>query len=225
MVDRLKQAGAIVIGKPNLHEFALGGTSAVNHVGPVHNPWALDRHPGGSSGGNAVAIAADLLLRARSPFFDDVEPEVQQAVEEALQVLRDLVAEIREVDLPASPGLGISSAEIYACHAPWISESPELYQSESMSPSEKRSWERRACEEPSHATGHRTPRPWRAPSTSWAPTGRRSWMPRSACSGRGAAAPAAQGGDGRWAGPQSDLRTTSVPPTATFDTVQLITEL
>ena len=222
VVARLKAAGAIVIGKLNLHELALGGTSAVNHVGPVHNPWALDRHPGGSSGGNAAAIAADLCFGSlgtdtggsiripasycgivglkptngrvsnrgvipnswtfdtvgpmtktvedaalmlevvaayderdpssadvpaarysgaigrataslrlgvpRTPFFDDLEPEVATAVETALGVLRALTAELREVEMPPSPGLGIASAEIYAYHAPWIAESPDSYQ-------------------------------------------------------------------------------------------------
>jgi aspartyl-tRNA(Asn)/glutamyl-tRNA(Gln) amidotransferase subunit A len=62
VVVRLKRAGAILLGKLNLHEFALGGTSAVTYFGPVHNPWALDHVPGGSSGGSAAAIAADLCL-------------------------------------------------------------------------------------------------------------------------------------------------------------------
>src|SRR5262245_54000752 len=62
VVARLKKAGAIVLGKLNLHEFALGGTSAVTYFGPVHNPWALDHHPGGSSGGNAAAMAAELCF-------------------------------------------------------------------------------------------------------------------------------------------------------------------
>ena len=57
---RLKRAGAIVLGKLNLHEFALGGTSAVTYYGPVRNPWARDRVAGGSSGGSAAAIAADM---------------------------------------------------------------------------------------------------------------------------------------------------------------------
>lgn len=221
VVARLKQAGAIVIGKLNMHEFALGGTSAVNHDGPVHNPWALDHHPGGSSGGNAAAIAADLCLASlgtdtggsiripashcgivgfkptygrvsnrgvipnswtfdtvgpmcktaedaalmlsvvagydeldpscadepvpdyaraigvpasnlrlgvpRSPFFEDLEPEVAEAVDVALDVLREIAADVREVEVPPSPGLGISSAEIYAYHEPWVTESPELY--------------------------------------------------------------------------------------------------
>ena len=57
---RLKQAGAILLGKLNLHEFAYGGSSTVTHFGTMHNPWALDRATGGSSGGPAVAVAADL---------------------------------------------------------------------------------------------------------------------------------------------------------------------
>src|SRR4030095_12795680 len=51
VVRRLKLAGAVFLGKQNMHEFAYGGTSAVSHFGPVHNPWALDRIPAGSSGG------------------------------------------------------------------------------------------------------------------------------------------------------------------------------
>jgi aspartyl-tRNA(Asn)/glutamyl-tRNA(Gln) amidotransferase subunit A len=64
VVVRLKKAGAIILGKANLHEFALGGTSAVTYFGPVHNPWNLDHVPGGSSGGSAAAIAADLCIGA-----------------------------------------------------------------------------------------------------------------------------------------------------------------
>lgn len=61
---RLKAAGAILIGKANLNEFALGGTSATSYYGPVRNPWALDRNPGGSSGGSAAAVAADMCPAA-----------------------------------------------------------------------------------------------------------------------------------------------------------------
>ena len=57
---RLAAAGAVVVGKTNLHEFAFGGTSATSYYGPVRNPWALERNPGGSSGGSAAAIATDL---------------------------------------------------------------------------------------------------------------------------------------------------------------------
>src|SRR5205814_10675831 len=61
---RLKAAGAILIGKANLHEFAFGGTSATSYYGPVRNPWALDRNSGGSSGGSAAAVAAGLCYAA-----------------------------------------------------------------------------------------------------------------------------------------------------------------
>jgi len=61
---RLRAAGAILLGKLNLHEFAMGGTSATSYYGPVRNPWALERSPGGSSGGSAAAVATDLCYGA-----------------------------------------------------------------------------------------------------------------------------------------------------------------
>ena len=64
VVTRLKEAGAIILGKLNMHEFAFGATSAVTHFGPVHNPWDLDRIPGGSSGGSGAAVAARLCAGA-----------------------------------------------------------------------------------------------------------------------------------------------------------------
>jgi aspartyl-tRNA(Asn)/glutamyl-tRNA(Gln) amidotransferase subunit A len=64
IVRRLKGAGAILLGKTNLHEFAYGGSSSVSYFGPVRNPWALDHVPGGSSGGSAAAVAADLCFGA-----------------------------------------------------------------------------------------------------------------------------------------------------------------
>src|SRR5215468_1512365 len=62
VVRRLKNAGAVLLGKTNMHEFALGGTSAVSYFGPFHNPWALNRIPGGSSGGSGAATAAGLCF-------------------------------------------------------------------------------------------------------------------------------------------------------------------
>lgn len=53
-----------MIGKTNLHEFAAGGTNAHSYFGPVRNPWALDRNPGGSSGGSAAAVAAGMCYAA-----------------------------------------------------------------------------------------------------------------------------------------------------------------
>lgn len=58
LVERLRTAGVIIIGKTNLDEFGHGGTSTLSHFGPVHNPWNIDRIAGGSSGGSAAAVAA-----------------------------------------------------------------------------------------------------------------------------------------------------------------------
>jgi aspartyl-tRNA(Asn)/glutamyl-tRNA(Gln) amidotransferase subunit A len=64
VVRRLKAAGAVILGKQNMHEFALGATSAASHFGPVHNPWNRDYVAGGSSGGSAAAVAASLCYGA-----------------------------------------------------------------------------------------------------------------------------------------------------------------
>ena len=55
---RLRQAGAVFVGKLNMHEFAWGGTSDNPHYGTVRNPWNVDRFPAGSSGGSGAAVAA-----------------------------------------------------------------------------------------------------------------------------------------------------------------------
>jgi Asp-tRNA(Asn)/Glu-tRNA(Gln) amidotransferase A subunit family amidase len=59
-VERLKTAGAVLLGKLNTHEFAFGAMTTSPHFGPAHNPWSLDRICGGSSGGSGAAMAADL---------------------------------------------------------------------------------------------------------------------------------------------------------------------
>ena len=64
VVKRLKAAGAVLLGKLNMHEFAYGGSSVISYFGPVHNPWALDTMAGGSSGGSAAAVAAELCYAA-----------------------------------------------------------------------------------------------------------------------------------------------------------------
>lgn len=219
---RLKAAGAIIIGKLNMHEFAYGATSVPSHYGPVHNPYALDHIAGGSSGGSAAAVAARLCfgalgsdtggsirqpssycalaglkptygrvstrgviplswsldhvgpmgrtvadaamllnviagydplestsidapvpdymqaLRAKTSalrlgiprklFYQDLDPEIDAAVSQALDVLRKLTAGTVDVELPAIGNLPVLSAEAYAYHLPYLSKTPELYQ-------------------------------------------------------------------------------------------------
>ena len=223
VVRRLKQAGAVVVGKTNMHEFAYGDTSAQTHFGPVHNPWDQQRISGGSSGGSAAAVAARLCYGAlgsdtggsirqpaaycgivglkptygrvstvgvvplswsldhvgpmcrsvadaavllqpiagydpadinsvdaatpdyskalrqkvsglrigvpRAVFYEGLDPEIEHAVTEALQVLRGLTASTRDVELPAYRTLPVVGAEAYAFHAQYFTKTPELYQS------------------------------------------------------------------------------------------------
>jgi aspartyl-tRNA(Asn)/glutamyl-tRNA(Gln) amidotransferase subunit A len=64
VVTKLKAAGAVILGKTNLHEFAYGVTTNNPHFGPTRNPWDTARIPGGSSGGAAAALAAGLCVGA-----------------------------------------------------------------------------------------------------------------------------------------------------------------
>lgn len=222
VVRRLKAAGAVILGKQNMHEFAYGATSVPSHYGAVHNPWNLERIAGGSSGGSAASVAARvgfaalgsdtggsirgpaaycgitglkptygrvstrgvvplswsldhagplcrtaedaaLMLEAiagydpqeitsvdwpverysqtmhaktaswnigvvRKMFFEQIDSEIESAVNAALEVIRKLTAGIRDADLPAYRTLPVVAVEAYAFHAPYVTKTPELYQ-------------------------------------------------------------------------------------------------
>ncbi len=64
IVQRLRNAGAVILGKTNLHEFAYGSTTQNPHYGSTRNPWDLDRIPSGSSGGAGASVAAQMCVGA-----------------------------------------------------------------------------------------------------------------------------------------------------------------
>jgi len=217
VVRRLRAAGAVILGKQNMHEIAFGGSSVVSHFGPVRNPWDPQCIAGGSSGGSAAAVAAGLCLGAigtdtggsireppalcgvvglkptygrvsmrgvmplsvsldhvgvitrsvadagllldaiaegtaagtaddalppqtgrlrlgiiRSPFFDDLDPEVAASVEQATALLDGMTAGISELPLTVRADATLLSAEAYEYHAAAIAATPELFQPETL---------------------------------------------------------------------------------------------
>ena len=216
VVRSLKDAGAVILGKQNLHEFAYGGSSLVSHYGEMRNARGPEHITGGSSGGSATSVAAGMcygaigtdtagsirepaalcgvvglkpsydrvstrgviplsisldhvgpiassvqdcavILQAiadpapngtvekyiqainqgpkslqigipRTLFYESLDPEVASAVENALEVLKTIAAEVREIELSVPTDRTIQKAESYAYHSEFVNRSPELYQ-------------------------------------------------------------------------------------------------
>ncbi len=63
-MEKLEKAGALMIGQTNMDEFAMGGSTETSCYGKTINPYGQNRIPGGSSGGSAVAVAADMAIAA-----------------------------------------------------------------------------------------------------------------------------------------------------------------
>ena len=219
VVRRLRAAGAVLIGKQNMQEFAWGGTSASSYFGAVHNPWDNERIAGGPSGGSAAAVATGMCFGAlgtdtggsvrepaafcgivglkptygrvstrgvfplspsldhvgplcrnvidtalllqviagydkldtttvdypvasytdplktsikprigvvRRPFFDNLDPEIENAINNALKQIGRLSTDILEIDLPSTPS-AVQAPEVLAVHSKYFNASPELY--------------------------------------------------------------------------------------------------
>ncbi len=226
VVRKLRDAGAVIIGKNNLHEFAYGGSSMISYFGEPRNPWDAGRITGGSSGGSATAVVAGMacatigtdtagsirepaalcgcvglkatygrvssrgiiplsssldhvgpiaasvedaaiVLQAiagydaadittsdvpvadyvsaaredakslrvgvpRAYFYEDLDAEVAAAMEHALDGIRTLVKEVKEVKLDVATDRTLQSAESYAFHAERVAKNPELYFPETL---------------------------------------------------------------------------------------------
>ena len=111
VVTRCRNAGAILIGKENLEEFAAGATSNNPHYGAVHNPWGLDHIPGGSSGGGGAHLwYAPFLLLPRLEFvFFSTCRTVSRQIESAKSSSTTLPASNRKVQRVCPSGAGLQA--------------------------------------------------------------------------------------------------------------------
>ena len=215
VVKKLKSAGAVLIGKQNLHEFAYGGSSLISRFGPVHDPVNPECIAGGSSGGSAAAVASGMCFGAigtdtagsvrepaalcgvvglkpsyglvsvegiiplspsldhagpitrtvedaaimldaltsspgryraslreerrslrlgipRTYFYEQLDPEVAEAVESAIDEMQTLGCVTVEIELRVDTDRTLQSAEAYAFHREMIASSPELYYPETL---------------------------------------------------------------------------------------------
>ena len=226
IVKRLKAAGAVLLGKLNLHEFAYGGSGIIGAFGITRNPWDSERITGGSSSGSAAAVAAGLCLGAigtdtagsiRLPsafcgisgfkptfglvsahgvvplapsydhvgpmartaedcalmldaiaaydswdpnsstvqrggyahaladrteklrlgipdqfFFDDLDPEVAAAFDEAIRIARSMASDIKSVSIPVDTDRTVHVYEAYQYHAKYLPGSADKYQPETL---------------------------------------------------------------------------------------------
>ncbi|NDA48820.1 MAG: aspartyl/glutamyl-tRNA amidotransferase subunit A [Actinobacteria bacterium] len=114
IVERLRAADVVILGKTNMDEFAMGSSTEHSGYGPTRNPWDVERIPGGSGGGSAAALAAfeaplaigtDTGGSIRQPASvtlsgEGYQPGVRESFDEAVAMLTDLGAEVVEVSCP-----------------------------------------------------------------------------------------------------------------------------